>query len=198
MQFTGTATSTEKGPIPGASQAVPDGRRFHLSDAMLLTLVIALGLATTRRHQRAAPLHHQQMGFRRGVGLLGGDLPGPDPAIPLAPRPPRALATTGPTAGVRGEPRPQCFIAVPCDHLCRHAHMAGFRLPVGWVVATFLALLVYPNQNACSVVAAWVTLAICGLWRPEASWPDRLGRALGVFWLCAAFWLRLAVHLSLL
>jgi hypothetical protein len=62
----------------------------------------------------------------------------------------------------------------------------------------FLGLLVYPNQNACSVVAAWVTLAACGLWTSEASWPDRLGRALGVFWICAAFLVRLAVLLSLL
>jgi hypothetical protein len=66
----------------------------------------------------------------------------------------------------------------------------------GWY--RFLSLLMFPNQNTCSVVAAWATLAICGLWRSDASWPDRLGRALGVFWICAGFWVRLAVHLSLL
>jgi hypothetical protein len=65
----------------------------------------------------------------------------------------------------------------------------------GWW--TFLVNLVYPSQNAPSVVAAWVVLATCGGWRTEANWLDRLGRALGIFWVASSFLVRLAGLLSL-
>jgi hypothetical protein len=48
MGFTGAAMSTEQGPVPEASRVAPQTRRFHLSDAMLLTAAVALGLATTQ------------------------------------------------------------------------------------------------------------------------------------------------------
>jgi hypothetical protein len=34
-----------------------------------------------------------------------------------------------------------------------------------------------------AVVAAWLTLALGGRWRPESSWVDRAGRALGIVWI---------------
>jgi hypothetical protein len=34
-----------------------------------------------------------------------------------------------------------------------------------------------------AVLAAWLVLALTRCWRPERTWIDRLGRALGVFWL---------------
>ena len=55
MGFTRPATSTEQGPVPEASQVAPETRRFHLSDAMLLTVAVALGLATTRAMSGLAP-----------------------------------------------------------------------------------------------------------------------------------------------
>ncbi len=36
-----------------------------------------------------------------------------------------------------------------------------------------------------SVGGAWVALGLSGRWRPEASWVDRAGRALGFFWLAS-------------
>ena len=35
------------------------------------------------------------------------------------------------------------------------------------------------------VIGAWSALALGGRWSPERSWIDRLGRALGVFWVAA-------------
>jgi hypothetical protein len=37
-----------------------------------------------------------------------------------------------------------------------------------------------------AIIVAWLTLALGGNWRPEASWIDRLGRALGIVWLAAS------------
>jgi hypothetical protein len=36
-----------------------------------------------------------------------------------------------------------------------------------------------------AVAASWIALGIGGRWGPEASWVDRLGRGLGVFWIGA-------------
>jgi hypothetical protein len=37
-----------------------------------------------------------------------------------------------------------------------------------------------------AVLASWVTLVAGRRWRPEPSWVDRLGRALGIFWILLA------------
>lgn len=34
-----------------------------------------------------------------------------------------------------------------------------------------------------AVIAAWVALILVGRWRPERSWIDRAGRALGAYWI---------------
>jgi len=43
------------------------------------------------------------------------------------------------------------------------------------------------REIAPAVAVAWVTLALSGSWRPEASWIGRLGRGLGVLWIVASF-----------
>ena len=39
-----------------------------------------------------------------------------------------------------------------------------------------------------AVLAAWSILAFTGRWKPEASWIDRAGRFVGVFWLFTIPW----------
>jgi hypothetical protein len=39
------------------------------------------------------------------------------------------------------------------------------------------------QRNGYAVAAAWLTLAIGRRWRPEPTWVDRSGRAIGFFWL---------------
>jgi hypothetical protein len=41
------------------------------------------------------------------------------------------------------------------------------------------------SPAAYGVAGAWLALALAGWWRPEPSWVDRLGRALGLGWLFA-------------
>ena len=40
-----------------------------------------------------------------------------------------------------------------------------------------------PSLAGATVLGSWMTLIVGGRWRAEASWIDRLGRALGVYWL---------------
>jgi hypothetical protein len=51
------------------------------------------------------------------------------------------------------------------------------------------------RSGACTgvVAAVWLVTAMAGCWRPEKTWLDRTGRALGVFWLLItiAYWVSL-------
>jgi hypothetical protein len=47
------------------------------------------------------------------------------------------------------------------------------------------------GASGLSVAASWSALVLSGRWRPEASWLDRLGRLLGIYWvtmIAATFW----------
>jgi hypothetical protein len=45
-----------------------------------------------------------------------------------------------------------------------------------------------PQYAGLLVAGAWLTLLLAGAWRPEPTWVDRAGRALGVFWILAALY----------
>jgi hypothetical protein len=49
-------------------------------------------------------------------------------------------------------------------------------------------LLQVPRVAGFVVAGAWIALGIAGRWRPEAGWIDRLGRAVGVFWIVGALY----------
>jgi hypothetical protein len=197
MGFTGAATSTEQGPVLETSRVAAETRRFHLSDAMLPTVAVALGLATTRVMSGVPPTINNRWLYAQVLACWVAIFVGL--TLPFL----RFRAPCMPWQQLVRQPGFVACLALNASLLFRmilNADMLAWPPPGsrsgGWW--GFLGLLVYPNQNACSVVAAWVTLAACGLWKPEASWPDRLGRALGVFWLCAAILVRVGVRLSLL
>jgi hypothetical protein len=52
----------------------------------------------------------------------------------------------------------------------------------GWLKVELFA---YPIGVA--VGAGWVNLLVCGRWRPEPEWIDRLGRAVGSCWIAMTF-----------
>jgi hypothetical protein len=75
------------------------------------------------------------------------------------------------------------------------------RLPGGGVIAsggvlrfpdTGRWLIVYGDRVGFTVAGAWLYLSLAGLWRSEATWIDRLGRAMGWLWiiLAVALWCR--------
>jgi hypothetical protein len=53
-------------------------------------------------------------------------------------------------------------------------------------------LNVYGDRVGFTVAGAWLYLSLAGLWRSEATWIDRLGRAMGWLWisLAVALWSR--------
>jgi hypothetical protein len=43
----------------------------------------------------------------------------------------------------------------------------------------------YAEPVSFCVAGAWLTLALARRWRPEPTWPDRLGRIVGILWIAA-------------
>jgi len=52
--------------------------------------------------------------------------------------------------------------------------------------------LIYGDRVGFTVAGTWLALWLTSRWRPEPTWGDRLGRALGWLWLAvtAVLWLR--------
>ncbi|MFO0887763.1 MAG: hypothetical protein U0790_01310 [Isosphaeraceae bacterium] len=61
--------------------------------------------------------------------------------------------------------------------------------PGGWVMEHHwlswwaMACFALPRAAGLAVAVSWLTLALCGRWRPDRGWLDRLGRLLGVCWI---------------
>jgi hypothetical protein len=59
----------------------------------------------------------------------------------------------------------------------------------GWsssaTVAQFVAngTVLLAHHAGWAVAVSWLTIALIGRWRPEPSWVDRAGRALGCIWI---------------
>jgi len=187
--------SKEQGPAWKESTA-PDKRRFLISDAMTLIMATALGLAATHFMSGLPPYLTNRSLYAEVMVCWVAIFLGL--ALPL-------LCLRAPLLPWRQLIRQPGFVASVALDVSLLFRVGLYSDMLVWPINSrsggwwgFLGLLVYPNQNACSVVAAWTTLAVCGLWKAGANWPDRLGRALGVFWLCAALLVRVSVHLSLL
>ncbi len=57
-------------------------------------------------------------------------------------------------------------------------HRPGFQQTVGFQQAWSEIL----HWSSTAVVGSWIALALTRRWRPEPSWVDRMGRALGAYW----------------
>jgi hypothetical protein len=60
----------------------------------------------------------------------------------------------------------------------------GGPLAVNWPAWRIAAFFALPRTAALAVIVSWLTLAQSARWRPESTWLDRLGRALGACWIC--------------
>jgi hypothetical protein len=60
-----------------------------------------------------------------------------------------------------------------------------------------LDLIQRPSGVGIAVAAVWSWMILGRRWRPQPTWIDRLGRALGVYWLMMIFWILLLESLML-
>jgi hypothetical protein len=171
------------------------GRKFNLVDGMILIAATALGLAGERiRAQHLAKIDSSLLESVTEVAI--------DYAVCVAffwtlalpllglrhPRPPwrRLRRQPGMLVGV------SFIVATVCNFVC-HLLYLEFAYSGSFYehVVSLAERASYPAPFALSTAVAWTTLAWSGRWRPESSWIDRLGRALGVFWIASAVFISL-------
>jgi hypothetical protein len=166
-------------------------RRFSISDVMILVAAAALGTLILRSY---IPGFSSQLGYLPtiapdpwGVWRAHAWLHGPGSCfvvpwmaamIVIRLRRPRPRV-------VRSQPGFIACVAVMASLLPGLAwfatihHRPGFQRAQGfeqaWAIAT--------QWTDTAVLGAWFALFLARRWRPEPSWIDRMGRALGLYWI---------------
>lgn len=164
------------------------GRRFTVLDMMILTGFTAMGFALTRVGG---------LGVRAMTGSVALFATMPTLAIiPLRlrlPRPSRARLMCQPGMVAA------CAAAVALG--VGAVSWSLDRTGPDWPTENWVADFWYPRGELVgfSVAASWLGLVLLRRWWPEPGWIDRLGRAIGAFWLAVFFaWGPFSRWLSLL
>jgi hypothetical protein len=189
-------------------QAVTPRRPFRLLDSMILVAAIAAGCSLTPACARSAQhsVDHWWLKLVKPEDLIdwlvGAPLALSLLVIPLTAMVMLALIPirlVGPRPEIRRLVR-QPGLNASCA-LAVAALFSGLPVAAGALVARlspneFFSMLLSKwlflsgtMYGGAAIMASWLTLFVGGRWRAQASWVDRLGRAMAVFWLLVAIWL---------
>lgn len=167
-------------------------RRFSIADIMIIIPAAAVGALILRAYL-PGHAHELRIGAMLGVDPSGSRRlfawvrgPGSCLVVPLMaavivmrlrrPRPRRSRLAGQPgfvaCLAVMAALVPGLVWAVTIAHRPGFQQVEGFRGQWG-------TLLWWADT---AVVGSWLALAIARRWRPERSWIDRTGRALGLYW----------------
>jgi hypothetical protein len=164
-------------------------RRFTIADLMLLICAAALATIMTRDDVASIYLVYRAPEAQRLYELVEGPTKCVASALMLALIPIRLARPRPPWRRLARQPGFVACWAIAAvlalglvEGLFRVAFQGGFKQWGG--VWPFHALweLGVVFRGPFAVAAAWLALALAGRWSPEASWIDRLGRALGLAW----------------
>jgi hypothetical protein len=189
---------------------MPVPRQLLVADALTLTAATAVGLAGTRHvWEWCADSSFWSLDegwsvgatFRRLTILVVILLPGLAAgtvavlvAISTPPRPSRDRIALQPGSAACGV----ALLALTAEALGQAATLLYFEawkgcLGTTWQVSGFAkwfhmhVLLPASHPISFAVIAAWAILLLSRRARPEPSWIDRTGRALGIIWIAVAF-----------
>jgi hypothetical protein len=172
-----------------AGRSEPRHRRFTLADGMILVAASAIGIALIRVSQASVPIFDSNPAIEylyasawvpclwtASMVLVG--VRGPCPGRRRLARSPGWMACLGASFGAM-------TLAVVNWAFYGLSRIAGgpsmWFLDLGnWVWLTTRALWAGPGLM---VAATWMTLAVGGRWRPERVWTERVGIALGAYWI---------------
>lgn len=190
--------------------------RFSLPDAMILIAATALGGRGLQMLRSTLNISHFA-GTRDGRPFLAALIRVPH--LINAPAPPAAAWTVAVLVIGRGsarrrligEPGPAACLAAtvgPAITALQAIVMPAVQIAtiggpdqrllnvLSWETIG-LALIARPSGVGIAVAAVWTCPAIRRRRRPQRIWIDRLGRALGLYWLLMIFWVHLLEALML-
>jgi hypothetical protein len=162
-------------------------RRFTLSDGMILTAGLGVGLALLK----AADLDRELV---RSWDRLLHSTTAWSPGVVIETIVEHALVLGLPFAAgmtpcclylqTRGRPGyAACLIATVL--IVPSLAVAAIMVTLtGTPPNRYLFKLLLPTLVAgAGILASWITMRRFGVWKAEATWPDRMGRALGIMWI---------------
>lgn len=201
-------SSNEPGMI-GERRVPRAPRRFSISDAAVMTAATAVGLAWYATADRDIVLAHLAaawpggpdarrvvttlavdawfcwpMAFVWSLAALALSLRSPRPRLTRLMRQPGFVASC--SVAVVG-----LLLVLPVLVADAALDFASPLTPWGHVTFDWETA----NAAGLAVAAGWVVSWLAGRWRPEPSWTDRMGRALGVYWVAmvpAYLWISLS------
>jgi hypothetical protein len=179
-------------------------RRFSIGDGLILIAATAVGLAATRTLVKdVAPRPFRaaiEMGRQRGSGVEAAWALACVLTVFLV-VPMLAAWTAGGLLVSLRRPRPPwrrlalrpgsmaCLAAMATFPIASFLTYRAWMSRSGAIMAesyVFGSLAFGTAQAGAAVFWCWVGMDVAGRWGPKPTWPDRLGRALGVAWIVAA------------
>ncbi len=173
----------------GRRHSRPKHRRFTLADAMILVASSAVGIALLRTASVSVPVSNSYPAIETlyasawlpclwSVAIVLIRLRGPCPGRRRLARRPGWMACLGALVGamILVVENGGSFVV----HRIRGSLPVPFLTPGSWVWMTTRGLWAGPGLM---VVAVWMTLAVGGRWRTERAWDERVGLALGAYWI---------------
>jgi hypothetical protein len=163
--------------------AIGQQRRFTLMDGLILVAATAIGLALDRASValfsfRNPPIREWTetcswvvLSWTCVIGLLGL----------LPPRLPRRRLFRQPSMAASSAAWTACVLNV-CWYIPIGIREWRNGNTLKYVLKVALDSASDPAVVSIAIAIAWSALMLSGSWRPEPSWLDRFGRALGIIW----------------
>ncbi len=187
--------------------ATSSHRPFNIGDAMILIAALAVGLALAR-YGPGEWMGAGSFWSYRIHKFVADPLALVMVAVAMAIIPIRLRRPRPRWLRIMSQPGMAAACAVAIAFVCAALAWSSHAIssPTGWLTNQPFARFWRINSGLIgnAVAGSWLALAIGGRWRPEPSWIDRLGRALGCFWLLEMLcewpfgrWLYMVLHLTL-
>ena len=183
-------------------------RKFTLSDAMILVAAMAPALALMRQRW---PLYIEiQSSHNNMLCQIRDNILTISYAAAMWSLAGLALRLRQPRPDVRLLTRQPGMVACMAAAIVLAIRLINFGSVLGVLVidGTYFGLGVLaldlhdenwraiPSEIGCAVAAAWIVQATGGRWRSEASWIDRMGRILGIYWIVTIPFAWFSVHIG--
>jgi hypothetical protein len=164
-------------PVPNGPDAA--GRRFGLADALILIAATAMSLGWLRNPGPELSLVRERglIGNLEPAALIGSAFAATWGGAVLALRLSRPRSGSGPGFIAIIAAQAGCLLGLAVAllrHATRHFGQAPLR-------SSILGHIIGPS--AMTVLGAWLTLYLVGMWQRERTWLDDLGIALGISWI---------------
>lgn len=156
-------------------------RRLTLADMLVMVAGVGVGLRMTQAWSRPFARFSGRPAGGLGVAIMASCWVAMALSMALL-----ALRLLGPRPrwqALRWQPGFVAGVGTGLGAVFETINFSPYLLESPNNINNWMVSVASPYQLGPSVAIAWAVLVISGRWRPESSWIDRMGRAIGAFWI---------------